>query len=91
MKTTEAINLFGGVAKLAKALGISVQAVYQWGDVIPPLRVYEIREIAANQQDEDGQCADQVNANTLPSLAPEVVSQNSADQIDAEITGEAAK
>ena len=48
MKVEEAITQFGSVAALATALGISVQAVYQWGDTVPPLRVYQIRELVAN-------------------------------------------
>lgn len=47
MKTSEAINLFGNVANLARALDISVQAVYQWGDTVPPLRAFQIRDIEA--------------------------------------------
>jgi DNA invertase Pin-like site-specific DNA recombinase len=46
MKTLEAIKQFGGVPKIAKALGISVQAVYRWGDFVPPLRAYQLREIS---------------------------------------------
>ena len=45
MKTTEAINEFGSVRKLALALGVSVQAIYKWGDAVPPLRAYQIREL----------------------------------------------
>jgi len=45
MKTDEAIEAFGSVAALAAALDIKVQAVYQWGDTVPELRVYQIREI----------------------------------------------
>ncbi|WP_025039775.1 Cro/CI family transcriptional regulator [Nitrosospira briensis] len=45
MKTTFAISLFGSVAELAAALGITVQAVYLWGDEVPKLRQYEIREL----------------------------------------------
>ena len=52
MKTSEAINLFGNVANLAGALGISVQAVYQWGDTVPPLRAYQITEMTAERTTE---------------------------------------
>jgi len=45
MKTDHAISLFGSISKLATALGISVQAVYQWGDQVPLLRQYQIREM----------------------------------------------
>ena len=45
MQTNQAIETFGSVANLASALGISVQAVYQWGDTVPKLRTYEIRDL----------------------------------------------
>ena len=49
MKTEEAIKLFGGVRPLAEALKLSVQAVYQWGETVPPLRVYHIKEVMAER------------------------------------------
>lgn len=49
MKKSEALKPFGGsVRKLAEALGISEQAVHQWGDDVPQLRVYQIKEITKN-------------------------------------------
>jgi transcriptional repressor of cell division inhibition gene dicB len=49
MKKEEALAVFNGSQRrLAEALGLSVQAVNQWGDEVPPLRAYQIREIAAN-------------------------------------------
>ena len=45
MKTKDAIQHFGSAAKLADALGIRRSAVSQWGDDVPPLRAYQIREI----------------------------------------------
>jgi len=45
MKKDEVIAEFGGVRKLADALGITREAVYQWPTTIPRLRQYEIREI----------------------------------------------
>jgi transcriptional repressor of cell division inhibition gene dicB len=48
MTKAEAIAAFGSVRKLADALGITEQAVHQWGDMdaqIPKLRAYEIREL----------------------------------------------
>lgn len=35
MKRETAIAAFGGVAKLAAALGITRQAIYQWPDDLP--------------------------------------------------------
>lgn len=49
MTTKEAIAMFrGSRRRLAEALGISVQAVAQWGDMVPKLREYQIREIVNN-------------------------------------------
>lgn len=51
MLTNEALELFGGkVRPLAEALGLSVQAVYAWGDTVPPLRAYQIRDIINQRQ-----------------------------------------
>lgn len=47
MQVQQAINEFGSVSALAAALGISVQAVYQWGSEVPPLRVYQIRDLVS--------------------------------------------
>lgn len=44
MRTQEAIMLFGSGRKLAKALGITSKAVYQWGNEVPRLRAPQIRE-----------------------------------------------
>jgi hypothetical protein len=49
MKKDEAVKLFGGVRPLAEALGLSVQAVHQWGEMVPPLRVYHIKELLAGR------------------------------------------
>jgi DNA-binding transcriptional regulator YdaS (Cro superfamily) len=45
MKTKDAIAVFGSRRKLADALGVSTQAIYQWGEFVPKLRAYEILEI----------------------------------------------
>lgn len=45
----EAIQAFGSVRKLAEAIGITEQAVHQWGDMIPELRVYQIRAVLAER------------------------------------------
>lgn len=46
MTTKEAVAMFGGSRRrLAEALGITVQAISQWGDRVPELRAYQIREI----------------------------------------------
>ncbi len=47
MTTKEALTLFGdSYRKLAEALGITEQAVRQWGDNVPELRVYQIKCVA---------------------------------------------
>ena len=53
MKTEDAIKQFGDVLGLANALGITRAAVYQWGDDVPPLRAYQIRELLANRASEE--------------------------------------
>jgi hypothetical protein len=56
MKTRDAIELFGGmgrgggVRQLARALNISVQAVYLWGDDVPPLRSYQIEKLLSERE-----------------------------------------
>ena len=47
MKTEDAIKLFKGVRPLAEALGITREAIYQWGDSVPALRVYQIKDLVA--------------------------------------------
>lgn len=47
MTTKEALALFdNSYRKLAEALGITEQAVRQWGDNVPELRVYQIKCVA---------------------------------------------
>jgi DNA-binding transcriptional regulator YdaS (Cro superfamily) len=45
MKTQAAIQYFGNASRLADALGIRRSAVSQWGDDVPPLRAYQIRDL----------------------------------------------
>ena len=42
MKTKTAIKIAGSAYKLAQMLGIQRQAVSKWGDLIPPLREYQL-------------------------------------------------
>ncbi len=50
MTKQEAINLFdGSVRRLAEALGITEQAIHQWGERVPELRAYQIRELAQKE------------------------------------------
>lgn len=45
MKTSDAIAWFGSRKKMADALGVWPQGIYRWGDDVPPLRAYQIKEI----------------------------------------------
>lgn len=40
-----AVNAFGSVRKLAEALGITTQAVYKWGALVPQTAVPELVRI----------------------------------------------
>lgn len=42
MKTNELIKLFGTASKLARFLGISPQAIYQWPEYVPRQWGFEI-------------------------------------------------
>ena len=57
MKTEDAIKAFGSPKELAAALGITREAIYQWGDDVPELRAYQIRELLAAR--DGGQISDQ--------------------------------
>jgi hypothetical protein len=54
MKTCDAIFVFGSVRALAEALGITVQAVYLWGEEVPALRRYQVRELRPGRFNPDG-------------------------------------
>lgn len=49
MTKQEAIDAFGSVRKLADALGITEQAVHQWGEKVPELRTYHVKAILAEK------------------------------------------
>lgn len=49
MNRADAINHFKGIAPLAKALGITYEAVRQWGEEVPELRQYQL-ELVTNGQ-----------------------------------------
>lgn len=54
MKTEFAIKAFGSSVALAKALGITPSAISQWGEDVPRLRVYELRELGVPEDSTDG-------------------------------------
>jgi DNA-binding transcriptional regulator YdaS (Cro superfamily) len=45
MKTEEAIQLAGSRSMLARILGLTPAAITQWGDNVPMLRVYQLRDL----------------------------------------------
>lgn len=45
MKKADAVKYFGGVGKLADALGIASPSVSEWGERVPPLRQFQIEHI----------------------------------------------
>jgi DNA-binding transcriptional regulator YdaS (Cro superfamily) len=45
MNKSDAIAKAGSITQLARLLGISHQAVSKWGDKMPLLQVYRLREI----------------------------------------------
>jgi hypothetical protein len=50
MRTKEVVALFGGVKQMADALRIWPQAIYAWGDTVPELRQYQIKEILRERE-----------------------------------------
>lgn len=49
MKKQDALNHFGGVVELAKALGCKPQAISQWGETIPQGRAYQIEVLTGGK------------------------------------------
>jgi transcriptional repressor of cell division inhibition gene dicB len=49
MTKEEAIRAFGTARALAEAIGVTEQAVSKWGDVVPELRVFQIKAIMAER------------------------------------------
>lgn len=48
MRTDAAISHFGSVAKIAEVLDLTEQAVYQWGDMVPPLQAARLHKRAGS-------------------------------------------
>lgn len=44
MKLSEAIERYGSKSEIARILGIARQSVNNWGEDVPPLRVYQLKE-----------------------------------------------
>jgi hypothetical protein len=49
MKSTDAIAYFGGATKLAEILHLTKQAVYQWGETVPPHWQYHLERLSAGK------------------------------------------
>lgn len=47
MTTQDCIKHFGSVAELARQLGVTEQAIYQWGTSPPRLRQFQIQHLSA--------------------------------------------
>ena len=45
MRKQDAIDFFGGIPELAKALGIGRHAIYQWPDTVPELRARQLADL----------------------------------------------
>lgn len=45
MNTKTAIEKAGGIKQLAELLGISRPAISQWGENVPPMRVFQLKAI----------------------------------------------
>jgi len=45
MRTEEAIQRAGNAAELARLLKVSPAAISQWGENVPELRLYQLRDL----------------------------------------------
>jgi hypothetical protein len=81
MNTADAIAHFGGIAPLAKALGVKTQAISQWKEKVPELRSYQIEvltcgqlkaEPTASAQTDSSRVTQRVDAATSPQNFPSV-------------------
>lgn len=53
MKTDEAIKLAGSRSALAELLGITLQAIYGWGEALPEQRVWQLMTLRPDWFDAD--------------------------------------
>lgn len=56
MKKTEAVSFFGSQQAVADALGIHKSSISQWGEDVPALRAYQLKEIMAVRRNGGGDC-----------------------------------
>ena len=58
MKTSDILPHFNNsIRELANALGITREAVYQWGETVPQLRAYQIRELISAREQQQKEAA----------------------------------
>lgn len=55
MRTADVIAVFGSSKALAECLGVSKSAISQWGDLVPELREYQLRDKRPNIEREIAQ------------------------------------
>jgi len=53
MKTTDVIEYYGSIRKIAERLGLSTQAIYAWGDDVPELTGYKLQVITGGKLVQD--------------------------------------
>lgn len=66
MKTSEAVQFFNGVTRLARALGIRRQAIYQWGEEPPQGRQFEIQVLTGGHLKAETRSTDRSAASRHP-------------------------
>lgn len=49
MKTADVVKKYGSKAAVARALGITQNAVVQWGEEVPAFRQYQLKELAEKE------------------------------------------
>lgn len=59
MRTEEAVAEFGNKARLARALGIHRASVTLWGEYVPLLRQYQIRELLEQRKQAEPPAAEE--------------------------------
>ena len=56
MRTADVINLYGSTLEAGRVLGISRQAVDQWGEVVPEGSAYKLQVITGGRLQVDPSC-----------------------------------
>lgn len=61
MTTQEALEHYGGIKQLAKALDVWPQAIYKWGERPPRSKQFELQVLSNNKLQIDGEFLNDVN------------------------------